>query len=98
MPYRIQHSPSAEEHLRGLTARQRSIVIDTIDRQLTHQPVVETNNRKPMRQNPLAAWELRIGNLRAYYRVREAEHLVEVLAIGIKRHHQVYLGERVVVL
>ncbi len=61
MPYRIQYSPDAEDHLRGLTARQRSIVLDTIDRQLAHQPTVETGNRKPMRQNPLAAWEVRLG-------------------------------------
>jgi len=98
VPYRIQYSPDAEDHLRGLTARQRSIVLDTIDRQLAHQPTVETGNRKPMRQNPLAAWELRIGGLRVYYRLDEAEPLVQVLAIGTKRRHQVYLGERVVEL
>ena len=51
-----------------------------------------------MHRNPLAAWELRIGSMRAYYRVQETEHLVQVLAIGIKRRHQVYLGERVVEL
>ena len=98
MPYRIQYSPDAEDHLRGLTARQRSIVLDTIDRQLAHQPTLETKNRKPMRQNPLAAWEVRIGRMRVYYRVEEAEHVVQVLAVGVKRRHHVYLGERVVEL
>ena len=98
MPYRIQYSPDAEDHLRGLTARQRSIVLDTIDRQLAHQPTLETKNRKPMRQNPLAAWELRIGGMRVYYRAQEPEQLVQVLAVGVKRHHRVYLGERVVEL
>ena len=93
MPYRIQYSHDAEDHLRGLTARQRSIVLDTIDRQLAHQPTLETKNRKPLRQNPLAAWELRIGGLRVYYRMDEAEPLVQVLAVGAKRRHQGYLGE-----
>ena len=98
MPYRIQYSPDAEDHLRGLTARQRSIVLDTIDRQLAHQPTTEMRNRKPMRQNPLAAWEVRSGGMRVYYRVQEAEHLVQVLAVGVERRHRVYLGERVVEL
>ena len=98
MPYQIRYSPDAEDHLRGLTARQRSIVLDTIDRQLAHQPTTETRNRKPMRQNPLATWEVRIGGMRVYYRVQEAEHLVQVLAVGVKRRHHVYLGERVVQL
>ena len=31
-----------------------------------HQPAVEMRNRKPMRPNPVAPWELRIGNLRVY--------------------------------
>ena len=98
MAYRIQYSPSAEDHLRSLTARQRSTVLDSIDRQLTYQPTTETRNRKPMRRNPLAAWEMRIGGLRVYYRVQEAEHLIQVLAVGVKRHHRVYLGGKVVEL
>lgn len=49
-----------------LTVRQQRIVLDAVDRQLAHQPAVETRNRKPMRPNPLAPWELRIGNLRVY--------------------------------
>ena len=98
MPYRIQYSPEAEDHLRSLTARQRSTVLDSIDQQLTHQPTTETRNRKPMRRNPLAAWEMRIGGLRVYYRVQEAEHLIQVLAVGVKRHHRVYLGGKVVEL
>jgi mRNA-degrading endonuclease RelE of RelBE toxin-antitoxin system len=51
-----------------------------------------------MRQNPLAAWEVRVGEMRVYYRVQEAERLVQVLAIGVKRRHRVYVGERVVEL
>jgi antitoxin (DNA-binding transcriptional repressor) of toxin-antitoxin stability system len=61
VPYIIEYSPEAEEHLQRLTARQRKIVLDTVDRQLLNQPNVETKNRKPMRPNPVAPWELRIG-------------------------------------
>ena len=59
MPYAIEYSPESEEHLEALTARQRSIVFDAVDEQLTHEPTVETRNRKPMIPNPIAFWELR---------------------------------------
>jgi hypothetical protein len=55
LAYRIIYSPDAEDPLRALTARHQGIVLDTVDKQLTRQPVVETKNRKPMRPNPLAA-------------------------------------------
>ena len=93
MPYRIQYSPDAEDHLRGLTARQRAIVLDTIDRQLVHQPTTEARNRKPMRPNPLAPWVLRVGGLRIYYDVEEApERVVLVRAVGIKLRSRVRCG------
>jgi mRNA-degrading endonuclease RelE of RelBE toxin-antitoxin system len=91
--YRIQYSPSTDEHLRALTARQRAIVFDTVDKQLTFQPAVETRNRKPMRPNPIAPWELRIGKLRVYYDIEEEpEKLVTINAIGIKVRNRVRIG------
>jgi hypothetical protein len=69
------------------------LVFDNVDRQLTHQPLVETRNRKPMRPNPLAPWELRIQNLRVYYEVEEGtEPIVLIRAIGIKRRNKVFIG------
>jgi mRNA-degrading endonuclease RelE of RelBE toxin-antitoxin system len=53
---------------------------------------VETQNRKEMLPNDLASWELRIGDLRVYYEVLEAEQLVNVVAIGIKRRNRVFIG------
>jgi hypothetical protein len=52
--YVIEYSPEAEDHMRWLTMRQQRIVLDTVDRQLLHQPNMETRNRKPMRPNPVA--------------------------------------------
>jgi mRNA-degrading endonuclease RelE of RelBE toxin-antitoxin system len=97
--YLIQYSPEAEEHLRALTARQQRIVLDTVDRQLLNQPTVETRNRKPMRPNPIAPWELRIGDLRVYYEVSdEYAATVTVLAIGIKERSRVKIGGEVIKL
>ena len=93
MTYRIRYSPSAEDHLRGLTARQRSIVLETVDRHLVHQPTLETRNRKPMRPNPLAPWVLRVGGLRVYYDVEEApQRVVRVRALGVKLRNRVRCG------
>ena len=94
MSYRIEYSPDTEGHLRALSARQRAIVLDTVDRQLIHQPKIETRNRKPMRPNPMAPWELRIGNLRVYYDVAEKpERLVYIRAVGIKHRDAVRIGK-----
>jgi len=91
--YVIEYSPEAEDHMRWLTIRQQRIVLDTVDRQLLHQPSMETRNRKPMRPNPVAPWELRIGNLRVYYEAKdEPEPTVTILAIGIKERDQVRIG------
>jgi mRNA-degrading endonuclease RelE of RelBE toxin-antitoxin system len=99
LPYRIEYSPDAEDHLRGLAARERAIVLDTVDEQLVHQPTVETRNRKPMRPNPLAPWELRIGNLRVYYDVEEdPEPVVYIRAIGVKERDRVRIGKEVIEL
>lgn len=73
------------------------MVLDAVDDQLIHQPTVETRNRKPMRPNPLAPWELRIGNLRVYYDVKEEpEPVVSVQAVGIKQRNQVRIGREVI--
>jgi len=93
LPYRIEYSPDAEDHLRTLTPRQQRIVLDTAEKQLIHQPTVETRNRKPMRPHPLAPWELRIGNLRVYYDVEEEpEPVVLIRAVSIKQRNRVRIG------
>lgn len=93
MAYEIEYSPDAEGHFRKLKASQRAIVLDKVDEQLTYQPDVETQNRKPMRPNPVAPWELRIGDLRVYYDFsQEPKKIVYVRAIGIKDRNIVRIG------
>jgi mRNA-degrading endonuclease RelE of RelBE toxin-antitoxin system len=93
MAYRIEYSPETEDHLRALTAAQRSVVLSAVEKQLALQPTAETRNRKPMRTNPLATWELRIRNLRVYYAVDELpEPVVSIRAVGIKTRNRVRIG------
>jgi mRNA-degrading endonuclease RelE of RelBE toxin-antitoxin system len=99
LPYSIEYSPNAEDHLRFLTARQQAIVLDTVDEQLAHQPTVETRNRKPMRPNPLAPWELRIGALRVYYDVEDApQPKVYIRAVEIKERNRIRIAGEIIAL
>jgi mRNA-degrading endonuclease RelE of RelBE toxin-antitoxin system len=49
-----------------------------------------------MRPNPIAPWELRIGDLRVYYSVEEDEQLVSIRAVGIKDRNRVRIMNQVV--
>lgn len=98
MPYQILISPEALDHIRNFPARQRRIVTNAIALQLTNEPTIETRNRKPMRPNPIAPWELRIGEFRVYYDVREPDAIVDVRAVGIKERNQVRIGGDIIEL
>jgi mRNA-degrading endonuclease RelE of RelBE toxin-antitoxin system len=99
LSYRIEYSPDAVDHLRGLSVREQRNLVDTVDEQLADQPTVETRNRKPMRPNPIAPWELRAGHLRVYYEVQEEpEPVVLVLAVGVKDRNVVRIGGEEIVL
>lgn len=99
MQYRIEYSPETVNHFRVLTTRQQVTVLNTVEKQLRYQPAVETRNRKPMRPNPLAPWELRIGDLRVYYDIEdEPDHVVYIRAVGIKERNNVRIGKEVMKL
>ena len=92
-PYRIDYSPEAVDHMEGLTARQSATVLDVVTRSLTHEPTVPTRQRKVLRANAVAPWELRIGDLRVYYEVKDdPERVVVVKAIGVKERNRVLIG------
>ena len=93
MAYEIQFAESVKEHLRALTARQRAEILAAIETYLTNEPLNETRNRKPLRPNPLAPWELRVGKLRVFYDVTHGPPArVNVLAVGVKDRKIVHIG------
>jgi hypothetical protein len=97
LPYRIEFCDDARQHLRGLTAAQRSLVLDSSSEQLVHQPTVPTRNRKELLPNFLARWELRVRDLRVFYIVfEEPDPVVSIRAIGTKVGSKVIIqGEEV---
>ena len=67
----------------------------SVEGQLSHEPLVETRNRKELRPNPIAPWELRVRHLRVFYEVAEP-NVVTILAIGEKRGNKLYIeGEEI---
>jgi mRNA-degrading endonuclease RelE of RelBE toxin-antitoxin system len=91
--YLIEFTPEAVEHLAQLPARQKSSVLDAIEIQLKHEPTVETRNRKRIRLNRLAPWELRVGSTRVYYdAVAEPRAVVTIRAIGVKHRERIRIG------
>ena len=77
-----------------MTARQRRIVVDTVEEQLRHEPTVPIRQRKILRENPLATWELRVGDFRVLYNVDSGRRLVLVVAIGVKVHNALLIDRK----
>ena len=49
-------------------------------------------NRKRLEDNPLAPWELRVGDFRVFYDVSPDERHVLVVAVGQKTHNTLRIG------
>jgi mRNA-degrading endonuclease RelE of RelBE toxin-antitoxin system len=91
--YRIRFTQLADDHFAQLTARQQAIVVDAVKVQLKNEPLEETRNRKQLRPNPLAPWELRVGFLRVFYEVDVLQSdLVNILALGIKKGNKLIVS------
>jgi mRNA-degrading endonuclease RelE of RelBE toxin-antitoxin system len=59
-------------------------LLPRFEEQLQHQPTVVTRNRKPLRDNLLAEWELRVQKYRVLYNVDDKIVTVSVVAIARK--------------
>ena len=92
MVFRIDYSRRAIANLSEFTAFQQRVIADAVDDQLEHEPMKPTRNRKPLRENSLAPWELRVGEVRVFYDVTLDQELVEIVAIGRKVHNRLFIG------
>ena|ERR1035438_3546852 len=96
MAYRLSFSRQSTDHLKGFCARDQRLLLEKIHTQLSYQPDVATRNRKLLRQNRLASWELRVGHFRVYYDISEgADQVVEIQAVGVKDRNVVTVGGEV---
>jgi len=82
--YEIEFTPEALDDLKALKKNEQSIVLDAIETQLRYEPTRETRNRKQLRPNEVAEWELRVGKFRVFYNVYEEVQIVSIEAVGFK--------------
>lgn len=73
--------------LKALKPFEQKLLLDELDLHLTREPDVPTRNRKQLRPNPLADWELRVGAFRVFYTIENSVVVVTVVAIGRKDHN-----------
>ncbi|MCK6555648.1 type II toxin-antitoxin system RelE/ParE family toxin [Candidatus Binatia bacterium] len=93
MAFTIIYSPEAVEHLAVLPKATQVLVVDQVEEHLTHEPALPTRRRKLLRPNPIAPWELRLGDIRVFYAIEEGpESLVKIAAVGIKHHNELWIG------
>jgi len=85
--YKIELTVEAKVDLSSYRMFERKTILSQTKNQLLHEPLTETRNRKMLRDNPLAPWELRIGKYRVFYHVLEGRTTVSVVAIGHKEHN-----------
>jgi len=92
MQYEIIFAPEAVQDLKRLSARDRSIVRDGIERHLRYEPKKVSKSRiKRLRALSQPQYRLRIGEIRVFYDV--IEQAVEILAIVPKSQAAAWLEE-----
>jgi mRNA-degrading endonuclease RelE of RelBE toxin-antitoxin system len=85
MKFQINYTNEAFEDMKALRRYDQVAILDNVDRQLADQPMIETRNRKRLRPNRVAEWELRVAHFRVFYDVLVEENLVKVVGVGYKR-------------
>ena len=89
--FRVELTPETIEDLRSLKKNESRRVFDEIEKQLKHEPATKTRNRKRLRPNKLAEWELRIDRFRIFYDVDDDEKIVKIIAVGFKQGNVLFI-------
>jgi mRNA-degrading endonuclease RelE of RelBE toxin-antitoxin system len=89
----IQFTESALEDIAWFRGRDRQIIFDGIQQQVAHEPVTETRNRKKLRPNKTAEWEVRIEGFRVFYDADADQETVDVKVVGQKVGSKVCVEE-----
>lgn len=89
--YSLTLTEGALEDLQHLRKSDRQVILDAVAQQLVSGPTTETRNRKPLRPNKLAQWELRVGRFRVFYDAGASQGTVAVKAVGWKEHNKLFI-------
>ena len=92
MEFKITITEEANVHLRSFSAREQRIIESAVIARLRHRPALETRAIKRPRPNPLAEFELRVGDFRVLYNVEVENSEVVLLVIGRKAGNTLIVG------
>jgi mRNA-degrading endonuclease RelE of RelBE toxin-antitoxin system len=89
--FKIEFTSEALDDMRQFKKYEKRKIIKEIEMQLFHQPMDITRNRKRLRPNDTAEWELRIGKYRVFYDVFEEHRVVKIEAVGFKKGNKLFI-------
>ncbi len=90
MPFSIDFTQIAAAHVQAFRKYDQQIILEAIEKQLRHEPMTETRNKKRLGENDLSDWEMRIQEFRVFYDVTvEPEgSVVKTKGVGYKEHNK----------
>ncbi len=92
--FKLVFTENALKDLTYLKKAEQVLIIDSIEKQLSREPLTETKNRKPLRPNDLGKWELRIQKYRVFYDIDSKGRIVKLKAVGWKKHNMLLIRNR----
>ena len=92
--FQVEFTTEAIDDLRLLRKFDQQHILAAIEVQLPHQATQETRNRKRLRPNRLAEWEMRIDQFRIFYDVDPQTAVVKIEAVGYKEGNCLYVHGR----
>lgn len=92
--FQIKFTEDAIEDLRRFKKVERKQIVTELESGLTHEPAVETRDRKRLRPNQLAEWELRIDRFRVFFDIDQENRLIKIVAVGYKIGSRLFIHGR----
>lgn len=94
MKFSINIAESAIDDIKCFKKYERVIILNSIDKQLLYEPMVETRNKKLLRDNIFFRWELCIGKYRVFYNVNKNDRIVDITAVGYKVRNKLFIRRK----
>ena len=79
--FEIKLTKEAISDLQWFKKGERSYIVGELESMVSPEPTTETGNRKRLRPNELAEWEVRIGDFRVFYDVDQGNKLIKIEAL-----------------
>ena len=96
MAYELVFTQTAADHLRTYRKSEQKRILDTVEKQLLHEPTKETKNRKRLGENEWSDWELRAGKFRVFDDIvtENDRQMAKIKAVGHKEHNTLFIGDK----